>query len=215
MNIRDGRAILAALALVLTGAILSSMIYQYFAGQYTGAAILRSRTWWEIVMNLQVLSLAFIWFCYADRLQSRTGREKRVVLVRLLFGLAAVFVPTAIALISAFFGWFEKRPPLFAIDLMICALIAFWFVSTVIPRLVAMKVYGVAYTGAALWDYFKPRSWLYLLPVISLGFVFLADFIFSTENYYLAMPALFYGQAAMPFFFRGFGKRPKSAAINT
>lgn len=214
MNIRDGRAILAALALVITGTILSSMAHQYFAGQYTGAAILRSRTWWEIVMNFQILSLAFIWFCYADRLQSRKGKEKRVVLVRLILGLVAVAVPTFVALLSAFLGWFETRPPLLAIDMIICALIGFWFFSTIIPRLVAMRVYGVPFTGVALWDYFKPTSWLSILPATGALFVILTDFIFSTTNYYLTLPILFYAQAAMPFFFRGFGKRPKPAPID-
>ncbi|MBL4640038.1 MAG: hypothetical protein JKY57_05860 [Kordiimonadaceae bacterium] len=205
MSIRDSRAIFGAVAFLLTGAILSSMVYQYLAGEYTGAAIVRSRSWWEVVMNLQILSIAFVWFCYADRLQKREGKYKAVVMVRLFFGLLAVSVPLLIAVLSAFMGWFEVRPPAHIVDLILCVMVGFWAISTIIPRVVAVRAHDGLVNFQAYWNYFRPKSLFSISPMIMAGLVLLTDFVFGVENYYLAFPVLFYAQSAMPFFMRGFG----------
>lgn len=205
MLVRESRALFGAIALTTTGAILSSMAHQYFAGEYTGEAIVRSRSWWEVVLNLQVLCLAFMWFCYADRVRSADPGRAFVMRLRMGFGMFSVVVPFNIAVLSVFLNWFEERPSLYAVDLLICFMMGFWLFSTVVPRLVKMKNRNQAFTAENLWLALKPRSIWFTLPAVGGCIILIADGFFGLSDLYFLLPTLFYLQAAMPFLDKAFG----------
>ncbi len=213
MLVKESRALFGAIALIITGAILSSMSHQYFAGQYTGEAIVRSRSWWEIVLNLQVLCLAFMWFCYADRVRTHDKRRARVMKLRMFFGLLAVLVPFFIALTAVYFGWFEERPTIRIVDLIVCYMLIFWAFSASFPKALALKAKYPELRFVQLLKYAKPRSVLSVFPAVVGVLVIAFDAIGTSRDYYFLLPILFYLQAAMPFLYRAFSlSRPVVAA---
>jgi len=202
--IKDGRAVFGATALVLTGAILSSMVYQYFAGQYTGEALVRSRAWWEIVLNLQVLCLGFMWFCYADRV--RTSDPVRAFFMRLLMvvGLVAVSIPFLIAVCGVYFGWFEDRPSMRVVDIIVCVLVGFWVVSVITPKLLLLKGQGQRLNWANIKNTLTPKPWITALPGGLGMLVIVVDWFFGPVAFYFLIPFLFYTQSAIPFLQKAF-----------
>lgn len=212
MLVRESRALFGAIALLTTGAILSSMTHQYFAGQYTGEAIVRSRSWWEVVLNLQVLCLAFMWFCYADRVRVDDRKRAFIMRLRMAFGLMSVSVPFLIAIAAAYLGWFEERPSIQVIDIIVCYMLIFWAVSACLPRMVAYRAVKGQFTAIELWRYLKPRPLYAATPAASGGLLILADFFWETRGYYFLLPTLFYLQAAMPFLIKAFGRERPAVA---
>lgn len=208
MLIRESRALFGAIALITTGAILSSMAYQYFAGEYTGEALVRSRSFWEVVLNLQILCLAFMWFCYADRIRIADPGRAMVMRLRMGFGLFSVTVPFIVALLGVFLGWFETRPSKQAVDLLICFMMGFWLFSTVVPRLVNMKSRRHAFTAGNIWLALKPRAIWFTFPVLCGCIILILHSVFDVREYYFLLPTLFYLQAAMPFLDKAFGLSP-------
>ena len=206
MLVKESRALFGAFALIITGAILSSMAHQYFAGQYTGEAIVRSRSWWEIVLNLQVLCLAFMWFCYADRVRVSDKRRALVMRLRMVFGLVAVSVPFLIAVAAVYFGWFEKRPSVRMVDLIVCYMLFFWGVSACIPKFFALRAQGGSLSKREFFHKMRPRSVWAVAPAIAGLVVITLDGFWGVSTYYFLIPTLFYLQAAMPFLFRALGR---------
>lgn len=206
MLVRESRALFGAIALIVTGAILSSMAHQYFAGQYTDEAIVRSRSWWEVVLNLQVLSLAFMWFCYADRVRVEDRKRALIMRFRMAFGLIAVSVPFFIALTAVYYGWFETRPSMKVVDLIVCYMLFFWAFSTVMPKLIALRFQRNESKLIAVWHKLKPRSVLATLPALFGLVIILLDVLNGAGQLYYLLPVLFYLQAAMPFLFKAFAK---------
>lgn len=205
MRIRESRALFGAIALMITGAILSSMGYQYFAGEYTGEAIVRSRSWWEVVLNLQVLCLAFMWFCYADRVRGADKSRAFVMRLRMIFGLLSVSVPFGLAIISVFLGWFETRPSMEVVDLIVCYLLGFWLVSTALPRLISLRNEGQTLTWRNVVKRLQPRSVWFTLPAAGGLILLFMDVTFNVQGYYYLIPTFFYLQAAMPFLDKALG----------
>jgi hypothetical protein len=191
--------LVGGIALILVGTILTSMLQQYFAGEYTGAGIIRSRWWWEIVLNLQILSVAFMWFCYVDRINDSHGPKKLVMRLRMFFGLAVILVPTWLALLSVYLDWFSVRPPLLAIDLLLCGMLGVWGLAIFIPRLLILKARPEGYADATFVSLLKPAHWYSLFPVYLLVGVLVLGISRSSEFQYQFIPLLLYAQAAMPY----------------
>jgi len=198
-------------ALILVGAILTSMLQFYFADGYPAQGIVRSRWWWEIVLNIQILAVAFMWFCYVDRVADATGVRKRVMRLQMYFGLAVVLVPLWMALLSAYLNWFVVRPPIEIIDLFMCGLLGVWGLIALLPRLMILNSKSSQYQGVTLLSLLKPRAWYLLTPLYVLIAIWVVWAIADNIIHYQYTPLLLYIQAAVPYFERGLGRRTVAA----
>ena len=191
-------------ALIITGVILTSMLRFYFAGEYTGQGVVRARWWWEIVINLQILSAALMWFCYVDRVAGATGAMKRIMRLRMAFGLSVVLLPIWMALLSAYLNWFVVRPPIEIIDLMMCGMLAFWALSVFLPRFLIMKSKLASNPKVTFFSLMKPNAWYSLTPVYVLVGIWSIGMIEDSVIHYHYAPLMLYFQAAVPYIERGF-----------
>ncbi|WP_025896299.1 hypothetical protein [Kordiimonas gwangyangensis] len=114
------RAILTAIAMLITGCILSSMSISFFDSM-KNAGLSRSRLWWEIVLNLQILCGALVWFSFVERIKAATGARYYIRCAQFFVALVAVLLPVEIGLAGAAIGWFEDKPDLAELNWMILA----------------------------------------------------------------------------------------------
>jgi len=137
LGIEDSRAFIGGLALVIIGAILSLMTAFYLLPDVFGDEALVARWWWEIVLNLQILCLAFMWFCHHNRLVQSSGWWRLRAVSHFLTGMISVSYPVGILLISAYMDWFRTPPP-------------------------PSQVFGMIFLGAALWAFGA-----FVMPIIN------------------------------------------------
>jgi len=215
ISIKNGRVLLGAFALVLTGIIVSVMMHLYTSGYYGISAIALSRWWWEIIMNLQILAIGCVWFCYANLIQGPAS--KRVYFMRIRFSIAlfSVMVPLWTVLLSVLLDWFEKPPPLIAIDYILGGMLFIWCVSIVIPRAGRLRARDAEISFLSLWRAGKPIRFVTSLPLIVLVILIVSDAVFETSYYYVYMPVLLYMQAAVPFIQKGIVRKRKSPLKNS
>ena len=206
MYVHDSRTLMGGCALMISGAILTSMLQLYFGSEYTDEGIVRSRWWWEIVMNLQVLSLAFMWFCYADRVSDNEGLKKRVMLVRLLFSLLIVLLPSWLALVSAYLNWFVERPSIEVIGNLIFIMLVIWGLTNFVPGFMHLVAGKKDNRQGFLFTYMKPRKWYVYMPVYMAFLVWVLEIVRGGTLHYQYVPLLLYTQAAIPFLMRGLGR---------
>ena len=207
MYVRDGRALMGGAALIITGVILTSMLRFYFAGEYTGQGVVRARWWWEIVINLQILSGALMWFCYVERMAEAKGTMKQVMRLRMAFGLSVVFLPIWLALLSAYLNWFVVRPPIEIIDLMMCGMLGFWALSVFLPRFLILKSESGPVAKAPFFSIKKPKAWYSLMPVYALVGIWVVGVIEDSVIHYHYAPLMLYFQAAVPYIERGLSNK--------
>lgn len=198
---------MGAAALLIAGAILTSILQLYFSDELSGEGIVRSRWWWEIVMNLQVLCLALMWFCYADRVSDNVGAKKRVMRLRMWLGLLIVLQPFWVALLSAYMNWFVVRPSLEVIDLLIWSMLAVWMLAVYVPRFMIVRARPNRYKGVPATAILKPRAWYYLLPTYAILVIVAVELQRGGTLHYQSAPFLLYLQGAIPYIARGISWR--------
>lgn len=198
-KIQDHRSLLGAISLLVTGGILASMLSVYLDAIADGPGLPRSRLWWELVLNLQILSAALMWFCYSDRIDNTSGTLRRLQRVRRLFGMITVLVPTAFGVFGIFESWYTFRPQPQTVTFLAILVLLFWLSGLWVHMLVQRRRRTPP----------KPRSPWYrivsLTPVIILALVFLVDYPSGGQTWLLAIPVLTYLQGAVPFIVRAFG----------
>jgi len=200
---------MGAASLILAGGIATTMLSLYFAGDYTAAGSMRSRWLWEIMMNLQVLALALMWFCFVDRVSEATGSLKAIMRVRQFFSLMIILVPFYVIIISAMFGWFVKPAPIEVIRLLILLSILSWIVSVTMQRLIAFRSKQGTKKSEIFLKGLKPRRWYSVLPMAWLLLLWGFAQVYGGNRHYIYAPILFYLQAAIPFLESGFGIRKR------
>lgn len=202
-QIRDGRALLAAAALLITGAITSEIVDRYVYQEVSGALLTRSRLWWEVVLNLQILSVGMIWFCYSDRIADATGGLKRMHILMCGVTIVAALQPSLLAAVSAANNWFYVRPSLQSFIGFFVFGTAFWFASLLI-QIVLVRL-RARLAGR------KPRrrpKWYYA-PALLLAAITAVDAPLGGRIWLVATPALLYLQGAMPYLMHAF-RRPRA-----
>lgn len=193
---------MVGMAFLATGVIVAMMVDYYVSSPASETAITRSRLWWEIVMNLQILSVALIWFCYTDRIGDAKGTKKRLHILMCCFAMLSVLMPSVLGAVSAANNWFEIRPgPNSFIGFFVFG-VAFWCAS-IVAQFILLRL-RVRYAGKSM----RRRSIWFYSPAMVLT-VFVAFDGPSGGHLWLVMtPILLYLQGAMPFFQKAF-----SAAI--
>jgi uncharacterized membrane protein len=201
-RIEDSRAFFGGLALVIIGIILSLMTAFYLLPDVFGHQTLVARWWWEIVLNLQILCLAFMWFCHHNRLILSSGWWRLRAISHFLTGMVSVSYPVGVLLISAYLDWFREAPPPMQVYRMIFLATLLWAVGTfVMPIINWLFVRGeqTARTAGPLGR--NPVAWLGAFwPT------FLAILIGAVEAVrggvwgLTLIPLLLYLQGALPYF---------------
>lgn len=203
MLINDGRSLFGAAALVITGAVLAIIAYPYYQFGEIGEPVKRGRWVWEILMNLQVLCLAFMWHCYTDKIKKSDGKRAFLMKVRLLFSLIAVLLPFFVVMTSVMAGWFSERPPaiemmrytyLFSVVGLVCILIprvALWILKIETRR--RAKATGLS----------RKVDFLHMSPGLLALCLALAALMLGRYDVVIWLPLLLYIQAAVPYFVSG------------
>lgn len=212
LRVKDARSLLGGIALVITGVTLTLMVYLYFSDQYTGAQVFRARWLWEIILNLQILCVAFMWFCYAERIRDPDKRKAHQMIVRMGLSLFAVLLPAWVGLVSVSLGWFVELPSREVIDKIFIIMVGYWLLSVLIPRWLAL-VLEEKKPGSHLLVRRLRANWG-TLPFITAMVILAIDMLRGTHHYYLAIPTLFYTQAAVPYLQSGF-KRERDLENNS
>ena len=201
MRLVDNRALLGALALNITGVILAFMLYQYLGAVEGSRTLTRSRLVWEVVLNLQILSAALIWFCYSDRIDGSVGAMKLLQRLRLWFALVTVLLPSILGLLGIQQNWFEEQPTAAEVRLFAYIVLAYWLLGVWLNARVRIKRSSMVRTVG--WQY----RLLFLSPAILLAIVFAVDILRGGQIWLLAIPVLTYLQGSMPFITKAFGLR--------
>lgn len=190
---------MAAIALLITGAITSEIVDRFVYQEVTGALLTRSRLWWEIVLNLQILSVGMIWFCYSDRIADATGNLKRMHMLLCGITIIAALIPSFLAAVSAANNWFYVRPSLSSFIGFFVFGIAFWFTS-LLMQIVLFKLRARLTSSAPK----QLRVWHYI-PAILLALIVAIDGPLGGRLWLVATPVLLYLQGAMPYLVHAFG----------
>lgn len=199
---------MAAIALLITGAITAEIVDRYVYQEVTGALLTRSRLWWEIVLNLQILSVGMIWFCYSDRIADAVGNLKRIHMLLCGITIVAALIPSFLAAVSAANNWFYVRPSLSSFIGFFVFGIAFWFTS-LLMQIVLLRL-RARRTGAQAKQL---RAWHYA-PAFMLAVIVTVDASWGGRVWLVATPLLLYLQGAMPYLVHAFGpaiSEPKRA----
>lgn len=204
LKVWDGRSLLAGIALLMTGAITAEIVDQYVYQQITGSLLTRSRLWWEIVLNLQILSVGMIWFCYSDRIADASGNLKRMQVFICTVTILAALMPSFLAGVSAANNWFSVRPSMQSFIGFFLFALVFWLMSLVAQAFllrVRARMSGRIVARRPLW---------YYSPVLMLVAICAVDAPLGGRAWLVATPALLYLQGAMPYFVHAF-RQPKEA----
>jgi len=201
-QLHDGRALLAAIALMITAVIVAQMVAQYVTTTEIDQGLNRSRLWWEIVLNLQLLSVGMTWFSYSDRISAATGPVRRMHIINCIFVSLGAVMPTFLGAVSASNNWFEIRPSPEAFVGF------FWFgVSVWLIGLVLQSVL-IHFRKKARKHKIRRRSIAFFLPSILLGVTALLDAPRGGTVWLILTPILLYMQGALPYFLKAFRPLP-------
>ena len=207
MQIRDGRALMGAVAFFSTGFILSSMFSLFIEAGTTGDGVIRSRWWWEIVLNMQILAAVLVWLCYSDRIRTSEGLKRSVMQFRLMVGILIVLVPTWIGLVSVSFNWFIVRPPDYVLDWIVSGGAGLWLFALLMPRFFRWGRLPKGRKKPPIGSLIQPSTIWWVLPFFAALALWLHQANTGGKLHYVYAPPLLYLQAALPFFRRGFFKR--------
>ncbi len=197
----DNRALMGAIALNITGVILAFMLFQYLQATDGARALSRSRLVWEVILNLQILSAALVWFCYSDRIEGSHRQIRWLQHVRRWFAMVTVLLPTGLGLLGIQQNWFLEQPSAATVRLFAFVVLAYWLLGIWLHFLVQRR--RRTRRGRAGLKY---RA-LFLLPSISLVLIALVDAPSGGQFWLMAIPVLTYLQGSMPFLTKAFGLR--------
>lgn len=189
----NSRAVMAILSRLISGTILSLMFHQYFSSTDDGSAFVTSRLWWEIALNLQLLSAGMMWFSYTDRISQVPGRLRTLQLTKCWLAIFAVSTPFAVGLIAVLNDWFIAKPPPIVFGIIVGLAAAHLAVSLTVYRLIEryrqkrQKIYTVSQRLA----FFAPSL---LFTVLATACVTSGDTIWFSFT-----PLFLFMQGSMPY----------------
>ncbi len=197
-KLRDPRALLTAIALMTTGVIVAQMVAQYVTTTEIDQGFIRSRLWWELVLNLQLLSIGMIWFSYSDRISDSSGPVRRVHIINCGFVSLSAIMPTTLGVISAGSGWFQIRPGQDVFIGFFLFGVLFWFIGLLLQSLL------IHYKGKAKKQRLQRRGIGFFTPSLALGVVALIDGPGGGTLWLILTPIMLYLQGALPYFLKAF-----------
>ncbi|MEX0298562.1 MAG: hypothetical protein AB3N28_05800 [Kordiimonas sp.] len=210
MRVTDGRSLFGAAALIITGVVLGIIAYPYYQFDEVGEPVKRGRWVWEILMNLQVLCLAFMWYCYTDKIKSNSGKKATLMRIRMLFSLISVLLPFAVIMTSVMVGWFNERPPIIDTVRYTYLFSLVGFTCSLVPYL-AKRMLGRR--GLKTEQKKQSFNWrlLQILPGVMAFVVVFAAILLGQHELVIWLAPLCYMQSAIPYLKSGF--RTPSGAV--
>ncbi len=199
--LHDGRALLGAVALNITGWILAFMLYQYLETPAGSTGLSRSRLVWEVILNLQILSIAFVWFCYSDRIEGSDGKIHNLQVARLWFAMITILQPSFLGLLGIQQNWFMEPPSQTAILLFAGLVLAFWLFGVWLNWLVSRMRKTRLPPGSLRYRL------VFFIPASLLAVLIAVDAPTGGQLWLLGIPALTYLQGSMPYIVKAFGVR--------
>lgn len=166
-----------------------------------GHVLNRSRLWWEIALNLQILCVALMWFCYSERIDRAKGQQRFLQKLRRWIGIASVMVPSIFGLFGVFLGWFNSPPSATTMIYIAAAVLLHWLLALGIQRLV-QRSSGTSRRKLALG-----QRLAFYMPTLVLVVALAAGMLLGDIMWLLAIPLFVYLQGSMPFFFYAFADR--------
>lgn len=198
MQLVDGRALLGAIALNITGVILGFLVYQYMNSTSGMQVFTRSRLVWEIILNLQILSFALMWVCYSDRIEMSTGSKRTLQRVRRWFSLVTVLLPVWLGLWGIQQNWFQDRPSDSSLITIAVFVFSYWIVGVFINMLVARRM------QLSEVDRSAKKTLLLLSPIISLFLIAGGSIVLGASFWLCLIPILIYLQGSVPYLDKAF-----------
>lgn len=179
----------------------------YFWSEPVGS-MLKPRMLWEIVLNLQILSLALIWFSFEGRFERRQGSSKLRTVLEFVFSLAINALPTFIFLHFTYYAAQSDLPPVHEVTSVASKLAVTFFMFDVTMRLWIThkkhknRIQLVSFKAAFL-KHFIAATWPGWVCMALLG----CAAITGHTWYFVAFPFLGYWQGAKEFFDRALKQR--------
>ncbi len=201
IKLSNDRAILTAIAMLITGSILSSMSIS-FLDSMRDAGLSRSRLWWEIVLNLQILCGALVWFSFIERIKAATGRRYYLRCAQFFVALVATLLPVEIGLAGAAMGWFENKPDLVDLNRMFLACLVLWWMGLALPIITQRLTEGRWRVPAFFAGIGLPRILLRLSPLLAAILLAVTEEYRGGELHYYYTPFLLYLQGALAYLVR-------------
>ena len=207
-KIRDYRALYGALALGLTGLVLTLQSILYLHGDYYGREILTARWHWEIVLNIQILCFAFIWFSHHNRILFSRGRWRARAIINFVISFCAVGIPAFLMLFSASMDWYRNPPGTDVPKYMIGIAAAIWlfsnFLVPAIQKIILERWKQPKQAGssgdASLLSRLMFRHW----PAAMAAFLLLANDIIGYEVGFIMAPLLCFLHGAIAYYIKAF-----------
>jgi len=198
LKLHDGRALLSAIALMITAVIVAQMVAQYVTTTEVDQGFNRSRLWWEIVLNLQLLSIGMIWFGYSDSISAATGAVRRMHIVNCGFVTLTAIMPTFLGAMSAGFNWFEIRPGQDVFVGFFLFGVTMWLVGLLLQSLLYRLKRKAGTKGR------HRRGIWFFSPSIALGVAALLDGPGGGTLWLILTPIMLYLQGAIPYLLKAF-----------
>lgn len=207
LELADGRSLMAGTAFLITGVIVALMVDNYVNTPAGSNAVTRSRLWWEIVLNLQILSAGMVWYCYVDRISDAEGAVRRSYILLCFYSILAVLMPSFLGAMSAANNWFEIRPSTESFIGFFVFGVIFWFVSMLSQQLLYLFKRRRGATHAR-----KSRVRDFL-PAMALVVVIAIDAPRGGNLWLVMTPVLLYIQGGLPYLRRAIKLRPVSERV--
>lgn len=214
-RIKDSRAFLGALALLIVGVIMAFKVGFFFAPEIFGDGMLTSRWWWEIVLNLQILCLAFMWFCHHERMVQSEGRWRLRAIVNFIVGVISVSYPVMLLLIGAYLDWFRDIPPEKSVITLMLLAIGLWAVGAFVMPILTTLLVGRENLGeGGMHLGLKPSAWLRAFwPSFVVALIIAFGVLQNSEALYMFVPLFMYLQGALPYLHKARHASPRDSDI--
>ena len=208
-KLQDARALWGGIAFLTTGVVLSVMCGLYFYSSATGENYLKSRMFWEIVLNLQVLCISLIWFAYDERIENAQGRWRVRMIVNLVFAIIVNLGPLGFFFYTTYKTWYSNFPSEATIIGIVHAIVLGWLFFELLVQggfrlitgTILMRSGGeTSWTGSRIFG----NMW----PVMVMVLVLVAAELTGEKLFYVVAPIFGYMKGALDFFNRAY--RPPS-----
>jgi len=214
-RIFDSRAFIGALALLIVGMILSIMVAFYLLPDVFGREMMVARWWWEIVLNLQILCLAFMWFCHHERIIQASGLWRLRAIGNFLVGIVSVSYPIGVLLISAWLDWFHHEPSAHTVFFVMLAGMSLWVFGDLLTPFLYRVLLGPK--GRAALDAASGKKRLRWLRNYWPAYILFACLgyavIFNAKWAVVPIPMLMYVQGSIPYLRKARHASPRDAEI--
>lgn len=206
---------MGALALLIVGVIMAFKVGFFFVPEIFGAGVLTSRWWWEIVLNLQILCLAFMWFCHHDRMQQSEGRWRLRAVSNFIVGTISVAYPVILLIIGAYLDWFQVAPSEGSVIGLMLTGIALWGVGVFVMPFITTMIVGQRHIGVAADVLrFSPKAWATTFwPAFVVAGLLIVEAVRDSVTLYMFVPVFMYIQGALPYLKKTYHASPRDSDI--